>query len=293
MRKINLNKLINEYEIFLIDQWGVLHNGVKKFIAAEKFLNVLKMKNKKIILISNTSQTKESLINETLIPLRFNPKNFYKIISSGEVIKKIIFSDTSNYDYIKKIIKRKKCLIISNKNDFKNIKIFNLISSNKKNAKFIFAMSIEPVFSKSKIKNLANSLVKLKIPMICTNPDKKVYDGKFKKLSFQVGELAYQFSILGGKVIYIGKPEKIIFEHSLNNIKKKDYKKCIVIGDSLETDIKGGKYFNIDTLLILNGIHKKEFNINKIDEAKKNIKKKYLVKPKFYTPSLESIMANH
>ena len=31
MKKIFLNELINKYEYFLIDQWGVLHNGFKKF----------------------------------------------------------------------------------------------------------------------------------------------------------------------------------------------------------------------------------------------------------------------
>ena len=292
MRKINLDILINNYEVILIDQWGVIHNGLVKLNAVDQFINLLKRKGKKIILISNSSQTKKSIINETLVPLGFRPEMFYKIISSGEIIKKIIFSDIYKNNIIKKIITKKECIIISNQSDYKNAKIFDLIESNKKNARFIFAMSLDPTFSKSKIKTIANKLAKYKIPMICTNPDKKVYDGNIGKICFQVGELANQFSRLDGETIYVGKPEKIMFEHSLTNIKKKDYKKCIMIGDSLETDIEGGNRFNIDTLLILDGIHKNEFNLRTIDETKKNIQNKYSILPKFYAKNIESIMAS-
>ena len=52
---LSFKSLINNYEFFLFDQWGVLHNGHKKFTKAEKCLKYLKEKNKKIILISNSS----------------------------------------------------------------------------------------------------------------------------------------------------------------------------------------------------------------------------------------------
>ena len=42
MRKINLDILINNYEVILIDQWGVIHNGLVKLNAVDQFINLLK-----------------------------------------------------------------------------------------------------------------------------------------------------------------------------------------------------------------------------------------------------------
>ena len=47
--------LVDDYEYFLFDQWGVLHNGHKKFEKAEKCLEFLKERSKKVVLISNSS----------------------------------------------------------------------------------------------------------------------------------------------------------------------------------------------------------------------------------------------
>ncbi|GIR65502.1 MAG: hypothetical protein CM15mP70_06090 [Pelagibacteraceae bacterium] len=38
--------LVDKYDYFLFDQWGVLHNGQKKFGKAEECLKLLKERNK-------------------------------------------------------------------------------------------------------------------------------------------------------------------------------------------------------------------------------------------------------
>ena len=49
------------------------------------------------------------------------------------------------------------------------------------------------------------------------------------------------------------------------------------IGDNLKTDIKGANLLGFDSLLISNGIHKKELEVSKVDE----LEKKYKVKINF------------
>ena len=50
--------------------------------------------------------------------------------------------------------------------------------SNIKNSKFILAMSIKPFEDFDKYKKILNMLFKRNLIMICSNPDKFVYDGK-------------------------------------------------------------------------------------------------------------------
>ena len=104
--------------------------------------------------------------------------------------------------------------------------------------------------------------------MICTNPDLIVDRGK--KREYCAGSIAKVFTEIGGKVIYFGKPYPEVYNQS--NIKK--YKKILVIGDNLNTDIKGANNLKYDSLLISNGIHKKEINQKGIKKVIKSYNRK-------------------
>ena len=64
MKKTDMNYLSKKYRFFLFDQWGVLHNGNKIFKYTNKSLK--RIKDKKLILISNTSQTLVEFKTQTL-----------------------------------------------------------------------------------------------------------------------------------------------------------------------------------------------------------------------------------
>ena len=79
---------------------------------------------------------------------------------------------------------------------------------------------------------------------------------------------------------------KQIYEFCFNFFDKKN-KKILVIGDSLENDIKGANNLKIDSLLITDGIHR-EVNINNdVDKQKLDglIKSKNIF-PDFYMRKL-------
>ena len=60
----SFKQLSKNFDCFLFDQWGVIHDGKKKFNFVNKSFKFLK--NKYCILISNTSQNKEETIKDTL-----------------------------------------------------------------------------------------------------------------------------------------------------------------------------------------------------------------------------------
>ena len=60
MKKItSISSIADNYDYFLFDQWGVLHNGLNVFEDAKNCIIKLKQKRKKIILISNSSKLTE------------------------------------------------------------------------------------------------------------------------------------------------------------------------------------------------------------------------------------------
>jgi len=76
--------LVDKYDYFLFDQWGVLHNGQKKFEKAEECLELLKVKNKKVVLISNSS-----------LPSKFSISNLRRI-GISESLYSLLYNQWSN-----------------------------------------------------------------------------------------------------------------------------------------------------------------------------------------------------
>ncbi len=255
MKIIKFKYLLNKFDCFLFDQWGVIHDGKKKFTFVDKTLQ--KLQSKCCIIVSNTSQNQAEAKTDTLKKLNINHLYFKKIITSGEYLEYIANSNEKKLLKIKKFLKLKNCYLISNGNKNKVFKNIGLKSVNIKSAKFIMAMSVKPFENFNKYKKILNQLLKKKLIMICSNPDKFVFDGKVRKFVLQVGTLAEYYKKIGGKVIYIGKPYKEIFSYALKDLKF-DKKKILMIGDNTQTDIAGANKFGIKSALVLDGFNKNE-----------------------------------
>ena len=48
----NISEIIQKYDTFILDQWGVLHNGGNAFEHAVETLKLLKENNKKVVILS-------------------------------------------------------------------------------------------------------------------------------------------------------------------------------------------------------------------------------------------------
>ena len=71
----SIREIINKYEVFILDQWGVIHDGNEGYAHAIRCINYLKANNKKLIIISNSSKRKQTSINRLTI-LGFNSDLF-------------------------------------------------------------------------------------------------------------------------------------------------------------------------------------------------------------------------
>jgi len=58
MKKIkSIEEIINDYDNFIIDQWGVMHDGAFGYEHAVNSINLLKSNNKNLFIISNSTKT--------------------------------------------------------------------------------------------------------------------------------------------------------------------------------------------------------------------------------------------
>jgi HAD superfamily hydrolase (TIGR01459 family) len=93
------------------------------------------------------------------------------------------------------------------------------------------------------------------LPMLCANPDLTMFTSR--GLLPAPGALARLYAELGGTVHYIGKPHAAIFTAALRQLDDPKPERVLVVGDSLDHDVEGGRRAGMLTAFITSGVHGK------------------------------------
>ena len=267
MRELNhLSEVFDAYETFVIDLWGVMHNGIKLNVKAMEAVKQLKKNSKKIVFLSNAPRPSTKVI-DFLFKMKMDKQYLSNVMTSGEAAMYAI-----------------------NKNKFgkkffhlgppRDIAIFEKVKENKSSIETCDFILCTGLFDEQETnldwykKFLKNHISK---KLICTNPDLTVHRGD--KEEYCAGYIAKIFEELGGEAVYYGKPYKEIYELCF-----KENEKVLAIGDNLRTDIKGANNLNKDCLFISDGVHRDEFN-NKLELEK--LIDKYNVKVNYFQNELK------
>ena len=265
--KEGLKSIVDNYDLFFIDLWGVIHNGIELYKSSIEVLNELTKINKEYILLTNAPRPNVNVRN-FIEKMGVNKKISSKVYTSGEAA----------LDYLSANFKEKKFFHIGPPRDFS---LFEKFKKNKINdlnqAEYLLCTGLfddrdkELSFYK---KLLATHNKKI---MVCTNPDLIVDRGKNRE--YCAGSVAKIFEELHGKVEYFGKPYAKVYSQA-TDIKNR---KVLCIGDNLNTDIRGANFQNFYSLLISNGIHREEIKAENIN----NLFNRYDVKVDFLQSNLK------
>jgi HAD superfamily hydrolase (TIGR01459 family) len=262
-----LRSIVKNYDIFYIDLWGVIHNGITLHKNAIEVLEEIAKAKKKYVLLTNAPRPKK---NVRVI--------LEKMGMSKEISEKVYSSGEASLSYLKKNYSDKFFYHIGPSRDFD---LFLDFEKNKTEyIKESYYLLCTGLFEKQgEDLDYYKKLFKehLNKKMICTNPDLIVERGSKRELC--AGSVALIFEKMGGEVIYFGKPFPEVYNQSINNKEKR----VLSIGDNLNTDIKGANLLNYDSLIISNGIHKDEIKKEGIDI----VSKKYEVVVNFIQEELK------
>ena len=266
MKKLNhLEEIFNSYSTFIIDLWGVMHDGVKLNPKAVESVDHLIKNQKKVIFLSNAPRPSNE-VRKFLRKLKMEERFMENVLTSGEAA--MIAIENNNYGKF-----------FFHLGPDKDDKIFYKIKNNQTSLKKCDYILCTGVFDEHEedleyYKSLLKNQISKKL--ICTNPDLIVHRGE--KIEYCAGKIAEIFEELGGKAIYFGKPHREIYEMCF-----KKGEKVLAIGDNLNTDIRGANNMNIDSIFISNGVHRSEFK----DEIELiNLQSKYKVKANYYQTQL-------
>jgi len=253
--KLNhLSEISDAYDTFVIDLWGVMHNGIKLNKKAMEAVTQLQIKSKKIVFLSNAPRPSLTVI-DFLLKMKIDKQYLSNVMTSGEAAMQAINQNKFGKKFFHLGPQRDSSIFEKVKENLTTID----------NCDFILCTGLfdedNPDLNKSQLhENDSNYYKKFLIKhtskkLVCTNPDLTVHRGD--KEEYCAGYIAKIFEELGGKVIYYGKPYEEIYKMCF-----KSNEKVLAIGDNLRTDIKGANNLNKDCLFISNGVHRNEFKDN-------------------------------
>lgn len=250
---VHLEKIASSYDTFIIDLWGVMHDGINLNTSASKTVEHLLKQKKKIVFLSNAPRP-SSKVKSFLKKMKMKNEFLENIMTSGEAAMKAVSQNRYGKYFYHLGPKR-------------DNSIFEKVKDNETNLEkcdYILCTGLFDNFEEDLNyykKLLQKSVSKI---MICTNPDLIVHRGQTRE--YCAGKIAEIFQKIGGKVIYFGKPHEEVYKMCLD---PKD--KALAIGDNLRTDIKGANNLGIDSIFIYNGVHRDEIkNENEINKVVKN-----------------------
>jgi HAD superfamily hydrolase (TIGR01459 family) len=248
-----LRSIVENYDIFYIDLWGVIHNGINLHKSAIEALEEITKAKKKYVLLTNAPRP-----NKTV-------KSFLEKMGMNEEIRENVYSSgEAALSYLKNNLLDEKFYHLGPSKDFD---LFLDFKKNKtadiEESSYLLCTGLFEEYGEDLkyYKELFKKHINKK--MICTNPDLIVDRGGKRELC--AGSVALVFEKMGGKVVYFGKPFPEVYNQSINN----QGKKVLSIGDNLNTDIKGANLLNYDSLIISNGVHKDEIKEEGIDLVSK------------------------
>lgn len=281
----NLSSVIDNYDLFIVDIWGVVHNdGTHTFDGVLDLLSKIKLLNKKLVFLSNAPRRKAE-IERTLTKIGITPEYYTDIHTSGEETRIMLTQSDGKYG--------SQCFVVGSDNNLlenTNITTTQDIGT----ADFVlgsgFLNNENGEWERkdlSRYDEVIQNALKRKLLWICPNPDiiVRTIAGEL----YCPGAVAKRYETQGGTVIYEGKPYSSAYKRIFEWFKDIPQNRIVGIGDGINTDIKGANDSGIDSILVVkSGIHVDElwnYDTNSINDSElKSFTIKYQVAPKFAIP---------
>ncbi|KAF0119419.1 MAG: HAD family sugar phosphatase [Rhodospirillaceae bacterium] len=245
-----LSVVAEHYDAFILDLWGVIHDGAVAYPHAAATLKRLKEAGKRTILLSNAPRRTRNLI-DGMQRMGLSRFLYDDILSSGEAINVAMRSrgDPFYADL------GQRCWHLGPERDrsvFEGLDVALVASPEEAT----FVVNTGPWEFHETVADYEMRLLRCRhrdLPMVCANPDHVVIREGRRVMC--AGALAARYEALGGRVSSRGKPDPAIYDLCLERLGGPDRKRVLAVGDALETDIAGASAAGLDAVFVTCGVH--------------------------------------
>ena len=246
-----LRAIADRFDHVLLDQWGTVHEGKAVFPEARECIRALRAAGKRVVILSNSGKRSDDNA-ERLAKLGLPADEHDGVLTSGEVVWRGL--QERNAPPFSQLGRR--ALLIGS-NVLSMIDGLDVVAvTNPMRAEFVWLASLDETNADPEAwRDDLEGFAARGLPMLCANPDLTMFTSK--GLLPAPGALAQLYAQMGGSVHYIGKPHAAIFLAALRQLGDPKPERVLVVGDSLDHDVEGGRRVGMLTALITTGVHGK------------------------------------
>lgn len=252
-----LAELAPRYDALFCDVWGVLIDGRSHFPAAAAALERYRAEGGKVVLITNASRPSEE-VREQLDRLGLPRAAYDDLVSAGQLTMLGMAArrgqscfqlgpqrDNGLFEAARRLMGGELRLVPLDEADY--VVCTGLVDERRETPD-----DYAPLLAAMKARDLT---------MLCANPD--IVVGIGGELTWCAGALAERYAALGGKVAMAGKPHPEIYVAASESLGRLaggavDRARILAIGDGVATDLVGAARAGLDSLFLLDGVHREE-----------------------------------
>lgn len=246
-----MSAIATDYDGFVLDLWGVVHDGVNPYPGATACLQALRQAGKRVVLLTNAPRRAEP-IRKQLRRMGIADDLYDGVMSSGEATY-VLLRDRPN-DWARALGNR--VFHIGPERDKNVVAGLDLVVlDTPEGATCVLNTGpddhlnpTDPTIFDAPLRTAAA----MGLPMICANPDLEVLRGGVRVLC--AGTFAQRYQAMGGEVLSLGKPDPLIYAPVLEMLAV-PHRRVLAVGDALRTDMAGAKATGLDGCWVLGGLH--------------------------------------
>ena len=288
----DFRSLLDRYDGFLLDQFGVVHDGKACYAGSAEAARELQKLGKRVAILSNSSKRKQDTIT------RFSALTgcACTLLESADVVPGVpLFSAFTSGDLVHDALRdlqapeprpssvelfqglvrpgANRVVVLGNGvDDGDYVKAAGLIAAPVDDADFLLARGLFAVVDGPESTPLAfdgadacdallAAAAARDLPMVVANPDLVRPDGAASPMP---GVVAARYAEkFGGRCALVGKPHAAIYERALGALERAgvDRARVAAVGDSMHHDVAGAAAAGVDSVLVAGGVHAAELGV--------------------------------
>lgn len=250
-----LSAVADRADAFILDLWGVIHDGVEAYDGARDTLMRLRAAGKRTLLLSNAPRRADALV-EQLARMGIERGLYDHVLSSGEAVHLELLNRTDPFY----AALGRNLYHMGPERDENVFQGLDYVSVDLDHADFI--LNTGPWDLEETVEDYVPAMrqaLERRLPMVCANPDLVVM--RQGQPVVCAGALAERYAGMGGVVSMRGKPDPAIYAQALA-ILGVGRDRVLAVGDALHTDVKGANAAGLaGAVFVTQGIHASDLGI--------------------------------
>jgi HAD superfamily hydrolase (TIGR01459 family) len=250
-----MSTLAARYDGFILDQWGVLHDGTSPYPGAAECLKRLRVAGKRVVVLTNSGKRAAENLR-AIAEMGFDADAIERCVCAGEEARRALEARADPFH----ASLGRRCYVFTRGGDRAALEGIGLeLVERVEDAQFVAVLGIDtPQRALADYEAELAAAIRRNLPMVCANPDlarltpEGIIDAQ--------GALALRYEALGGPVYYHGKPHPAIYASCLTALGLPPGS-VLAVGDSIDHDVLGARRAGIASALIPGGVHSDELGV--------------------------------